>query len=196
VTSQATGHAFDWRFNENDQEFALQGCLRPQSADELNGCMEALDSATSTVKGRLYLNVRRLVRMNNVAFQAIARHLVDTCVNRPDLNIQVTTSSCVGWSTRKFQALESANQNITVSEYDSDFYPGQTFLEEGGFIPILRTQTKLTWHHEREILGRHGLKSGMQMADICCGIGDFAVLAQKEYELGQACRARSLKVEP
>lgn len=185
MTSPATGHAFDWRFNENDQEFALQGCLRPQSADELNGCMEALDSATSTVKGRLYLNVRRLVRMNNVAFQAIARHLVDTCVNRPDLNIQVTTSSCVGWSTRKFQALESANQNITVSEYDSDFYPGQTFLEEGGFIPILRTQTKLTWHHEREILGRHGLKPGMQMADICCGIGDFAVLAQKEYELGR-----------
>ena len=64
MTSQATGHAFDWRFNENDQEFSLQGSLRPQSADELNGCMEALDSATSTVKGRLYLNVRRLVRMN------------------------------------------------------------------------------------------------------------------------------------
>ena len=64
----------------------------------------------------------------------------------------------------------------------SEFYPGQSFLEDGGFIPILRTQTKMTWRHERTILPRHGMRSGIAMADICCGIGDFAVLVQKEFQ--------------
>ncbi|GAA0783553.1 methyltransferase domain-containing protein [Roseibium denhamense] len=185
MISSDNAQTFAWQFNENDQEFSLQGSLRPQRVDDLTGCMTALENAVSTVKGRFYLNVRRLVRMNNVAFQAIAQKLADTCTNRPDLNIQITTSSVVGWSTRKFAALQATNENISVSEYDSEFYPGQTFLEEGGFIPILRTQTKLTWHHEREILRRHGMQPGLQMADICCGIGDFAVLVQKEFEPGR-----------
>ena len=70
---------------------------------------------------------------------------------------------------------------MSVNEYDQDFYPGQSYLEEGGFIPILRAQTKLTWTHERHVLPRHGLRPGMAMADVCCGIGDFAVLVQKEF---------------
>ncbi|MEE4590225.1 class I SAM-dependent methyltransferase, partial [Streptomyces antimycoticus] len=36
--------------------------------------------------------------------------------------------------------------------------------------------------HEREILPRHGMQAGIAMADICCGIGDFAVLAHKEFK--------------
>ncbi len=173
--------AFDWAYNENDQEFALRGCLRPQSQAELAACMQALEQSISAVNGTFYLNVRRLVRMNNVAFQAIACKLLELLHTRSDLNVHVTTSSVVGWATRKFAVLESKSDRIVVREYDSGFYPGQTFLEEGGFIPILRTQTKLTWSHERELLGRHGLEPGMQVADICCGIGDFAVLLQKEY---------------
>jgi ubiquinone/menaquinone biosynthesis C-methylase UbiE len=74
------------------------------------------------------------------------------------------------------------NGNVTVAEYDKDFYPGQSFLEEGGFIPILRNQTRLTWRHERSLLPRHGLRPGMEIADICCGIGDFAVLVNREFK--------------
>ena len=55
-------------------------------------------------------------------------------------------------------------------------------LEDGDFIPILRTQTKLTWRHERSILPRHGMREGLAIADICCGIGDFAVLVSKEFK--------------
>lgn len=181
MTPPSTALAFDWRFNETDQRFSLLGSLRPQSASELNICMDALEDAVTSVNGRLDVDVRRLLRMNNVAFQAIAQKLLTSCSTRPDLNIHVTTSSVVGWSTRKFAALQAANSNITVSEYDIDFYPGQAFVEEDEFIPILRSQTKLAWHHERAMLGRHGLKRGMHMADICCGVGDFAVLAQKEF---------------
>ncbi|WP_417714960.1 methyltransferase domain-containing protein [Roseibium sp. SCP14] len=172
---------FDWTYNENDQEFSLHGSLRPQCAGELAGCISALEQSVRNVSGKFYVNVRRLVRMNNVAFQTFACKILDLVRGRSDLSVHVTTSSVVGWSTRKFAALETMSDRITVSEYDSEFYPGQTFLEEGGFIPILRTQTKLTWHHEQTILGKHGLEPGMQVADICCGIGDFAVLMQKEY---------------
>ncbi|GGB46007.1 SAM-dependent methyltransferase [Roseibium aquae] len=173
---------FSWQFNENNQEFAVQGALRPQRAEELSTCLDELKGAAQRARGRLYLNVRRLVRMNNVAFKALAQTLLDTVAKRPDLNIHVTTSSVVGWATQKFSSLQDQAPAIVVSEYDSDFYPGQNFLEEGGFIPILRTQTNLTWHHEKTMLARHGLKPNMLVADICCGIGDFAVLMQKEYE--------------
>ncbi|TYC64469.1 methyltransferase domain-containing protein [Rhodobacterales bacterium] len=173
--------AFAWSYNDNDQEFSLKGSLRPQKSDELSLCMSELEGSVAKVSGKFYVNVRRLVRMNNVAFHALACKILDLVRERADLSIHVTTSSVVGWATRKFAVLEAVSDKITVSEYDSEFYPGQTFLEEGGFIPILRTQTKLTWHHERTLLADHGLKPDMEVADICCGIGDFAVLLQKEY---------------
>lgn len=173
---------YSYQFNENDQEFSLVGSLRPQRIDELTECISSLESAISEVTGKFCLNVKRLIRMNNVAFQAIARRIVTTSNERPDLNIHIATSSVVGWSTRKFSALRKMAPNITINEYDNEFYPGQSFLEDEGFIPILRTQTKLTWHHEKSILPRHGLKPGMHVADICCGIGDFAVLLKKEFQ--------------
>jgi ubiquinone/menaquinone biosynthesis C-methylase UbiE len=81
--------------------------------------------------------------------------------------------------------LRTISPNIEIEQYDQDFYPGQGVLEDSGFVPILRTQTKMTWRHERQILARHGLRPGMHMADICCGIGDFAVLVQKEFKPGR-----------
>ncbi|MTI42585.1 ubiquinone/menaquinone biosynthesis C-methylase UbiE [Roseibium hamelinense] len=177
--------SFTWQFNENNQEFLVQGALRPQRPDELASCLQALEAAAQKAKGRLYFNVRRLVRMNNVAFRAIARKLIDTVSGRSDLSIHVTTSSVVGWATHKFSTLQEHTPKITVNEYDSEFYPGQSFLEDGGFIPILRTQTNLTWHHEKALLAKHGLREDMLVADICCGIGDFAVLIQKEYNPGR-----------
>ncbi|WP_298821542.1 class I SAM-dependent methyltransferase [uncultured Roseibium sp.] len=182
MIADSISQGFQWNFNENDQEFSLHGSLRPQRSEEMNSCISALENSVSGVSGRFYVNVRRLVRMNNVAFHAFAGKILDLVRGRSDLKVHVTTSSVVGWATRKFAVLETMSENITVGEYDNEFYPGQTFLEEGGFIPILRTQTKLTWRHERAILQRHGLEPGLQVADICCGIGDFAVLLQKEFQ--------------
>ncbi|MER8824693.1 class I SAM-dependent methyltransferase [Mesorhizobium sp. M0991] len=173
---------FKAQYDANNQEFSISGVVRPQAIDELGPSIALLRDAIGHVRGVLYVNVRRLTQMNNAAFHSFSRIIIDACRARPDLKFVVITSSVVGWTSRKFGRLSAIEPNITVEEYDSEFYPGQGFLEEGGFVPILRTQTKLTWRHERAILPRHGMRSGIVMADICCGIGDFAVLVQKEFQ--------------
>ncbi|RWB73369.1 MAG: methyltransferase domain-containing protein [Mesorhizobium sp.] len=173
---------FKAQYDANNQEFSISGVIRPQAIDELGPSLALLRDAIGRVRGVLYINVRRLTQMNNAAFHAFSRIIIDACRALPDLKFVVITSSVVGWTSRKFGRLSGIEPNITVEEYDSEFYPGQGFLEEGGFVPILRTQTKLTWRHERTILPRHGMSPGIVMADICCGIGDFAVLVQKEFQ--------------
>lgn len=179
--SSASKAAYEVVFNENNQEFAISGKLRPRSELEIEYIMEGLASALESVRGTFYLNVKRLSRLNNVAFRAITALLTEVCERRSDIRVEIVTSSVMGWSTRKFTPLSQRLSNVSVTEYDKDFYPGQSFLEEGGFIPILRNQTRMTWRHERGLLQRHGLKPGMEIADICCGIGDFAVLVHKEF---------------
>lgn len=173
---------FRAQYDANSQEFSISGVVRPQAIDELGPSIALLRDAIGRVRGVLYVNVRRLTQMNNAAFHTFSRIIIDACRARPDLKFVVITSSVVGWTSRKFGRLSGIEPNITVEEYDSEFYPGQGFLEEGGFVPILRTQTKMTWRHERAILPRHGMRPGIVMADICCGIGDFAVLVQKEFQ--------------
>jgi ubiquinone/menaquinone biosynthesis C-methylase UbiE len=173
---------FKAQYDMNNQEFSISGVVRPQAIDELAPSIALLKESIGRVRGVLYINIRRLTQMNNTAFHAFARVIIDACRARPDLKFVIITSSVVGWTTRKFGRLGGIGPNITVEEYDSEFYPGQSFLEEGEFIPILRTQTRITWCHERTILPRHGMRPGITMADICCGIGDFAALVQKEFQ--------------
>ena len=177
----AANPTFDFRFDENNQEFAIAGSMRPQRIDEVEACLRKLETCLSRVTGTLYLNVKKLLRVNNVAFHALAGSLVKACEQRSDLRVAIITSSVVGWSTRKFAALGEACPNIIVEEYDSEFYPGQSFVEEEQFIPVLRAQTRMTWRHEESILPRHGMREGLAIADICCGIGDFAVLLHKTF---------------
>ncbi|QWW71016.1 class I SAM-dependent methyltransferase [Rhizobium sp. WYJ-E13] len=172
---------FHAEFDSNSQEFVLSGVIRPYSVDEIAASIFMLKEAVDDVRGVLYINVKRLVQMNNTAFQAIARVVLDTCRTRSDLRFVVVTSSVVGWTERMFKHLSSIEPRVTVEVYDSGFYPGQSFVEDTSFIPILRTQTKMTWRHERTILPRHGMRPGIVMADICCGIGDFASLVKKEF---------------
>lgn len=163
------------------QELSLSGSASLRTADELAPWLGQLKQAIDGVHGVLHLNVRRLTQMSEAAFDALARVIVDACSARPDFRVVIVTSSVVGWSTRAFRRLAEAEPAVSVEEYDSVLYPGQSFQEEGGFIPILRNQTKLTWPHERDILPRHGMQPGIAMADICCGIGDFALLVKKEF---------------
>lgn len=173
---------FKAEFDVNSQEFSLSGVVRPRSINEIAGNISMLKAAIDQVRGVLYINVKRLVQMNNTAFHAFARVVLDACQARPDIRFVIVTSSVVGWTTRMFGHLNKIEPQITLEVYDSKFYPGQSFVENTSFIPILRTQTKMTWRHERTILPRHGMRSGITMADICCGIGDFVVLVQKEFQ--------------
>jgi len=173
--------SFTIRYDDNNQELMVAGSMSPQSAGELGELRKTFETLSRTVNGTLYLNVKRLIRLNNIAFHELAGLVTRACQEKPDLKISVVTSSVVGWSARKFSKLARISPNISVEQYDTQFYPGQDVLEDGGFIPILRTQTRMTWRHEREILPRHGLRPGMTMADVCCGIGDFAALVWKEF---------------
>jgi len=173
---------FSAEFDANSQEFSLAGVVRPRSADEIATSISTLKEAIEEVRGVLYINVKRLIQMNNTAFHAFVRVVLDACRARSDLRFVIITSSVVGWTTRMFAHLNKLDPQITVEVYDSKFYPGQNFVENTSFIPILRTQTKMTWRHERAILPRHGMRPGIVMADICCGIGDFAVLVQKDFQ--------------
>ncbi|MEK1930935.1 MAG: methyltransferase domain-containing protein [Pararhizobium sp.] len=182
MSSTGLSIPFKAEFDANSQEFSLSGVVRPRSIDEIAASISILKEAIGEVRGVLYINVRRLVQMNNTAFHVFVRVVLDACRARPDLRFVIVTSSVVGWTTRMFARLNEIEPQITVEVYDSKFYPGQNFVENESFIPILRTQTKMTWRHERSILPRHGLRPGIVMADICCGIGDFAVLVQKEFQ--------------
>lgn len=173
---------FKMAFDANSQVFSLAGIIRPRSVDEIADSIAMLKQAIDDVRGVLYVDVKRLIQMNNTAFHAFVRVALDACRARADLRVVIVTSSVVGWTTRMFAHLNQIEPQITVEVYDSTFYPGQSFVEDTSFIPILRAQTKMTWHHERSILPRHGMRPGIAMADICCGIGDFAVLAQKEFQ--------------
>jgi len=178
---QSLPPSFTVRFDENNQELAIVGSMRPQYETELAPMVALLESSIGKLRGTVYLNVKRLVRLNNLAFHVLSGALLKLCEARTDLRICILTSSVVGWSTRKFSPLGDRNSQITIEQYDNSFYPGQSFVEEDSFIGVLRTQTKLTWLHEKEILPRHGMREGLAIADICCGIGDFAVLAHKEF---------------
>jgi ubiquinone/menaquinone biosynthesis C-methylase UbiE len=173
--------SFTVRFDDNNQELQLAGSMSPQLTSDLGDFREEFRRAVGLVDGTLYVNVKKLIRLNNIAFHEMARLVANACREKPHLRIAVVTTSVLGWSARKFRALTRLSPNVSVEDYDKQFYPGQDVLEDGGFIPILRTQTRMTWRHERNILPRHGLREGMAIADICCGIGDFAVLLSKEF---------------
>ncbi len=173
---------FTAQFDANNQEFSLSGVLRPHSVAELADDLALLRNGIETVNGVCYINLKRVIHMNNTAFRALTHALLDATRSRPDLKLTVVASSVVAWASRLFRHLSDLSPNIVVEIYDSAFYPGQTFVENQSFIPILRTQTKMTWRHEREILPRHGLREGLHVADICCGIGDFAMLLRKDFK--------------
>jgi ubiquinone/menaquinone biosynthesis C-methylase UbiE len=169
-------------FNENDQELVFLGSMRPEQASNIRKDMTILFNIAQQMQGTLYLNFKKLRHINNTAFNELAWILSKVLESNLQLRIKVITSSVVPWASQKLQRLAELFANVIVEQYDGNFYPGQSVIEKERFIPVLRTQTKIIWPQERDYLPRHGLKPGMKIAEICCGIGDFAVLIYKEFK--------------
>jgi len=169
-------------FNENDQELVFLGSMRPEQASNIRKDMTILFNIAQQMQGTLYLNFKKLRYINNTAFNELAWILSKVLESNLQLRIKVITSSVMPWASRKLQHLAKLFANVIVEQYDGNFYPGQSVIENEQFIPVLRTQTKIIWQQERDYLPRHGLKPGMKIAEICCGIGDFAVLIYKEFK--------------
>lgn len=172
-------HSFE--YDENGQELRVRGVLAPAAIDEMRDLLALLQGEIARARGRLTINLRSLRRMNLLATSALAGLILREIAARPDLSIDIVTSSVLPWARRRLSRVMTDAPRVTVRDYDEALYPGQGVLEDESFVPILRTQTRMTWRHEKTILARHGLEPGMRVADICCGIGDFAALVARTF---------------
>lgn len=166
---------------QDEQEIALTGTLRPFVAEEMATVRASLEQAAWSTRGTLCVNLKRLKYMNNVAFLELNRFVRWVSTSRPGLNVKFILSSVIPWAVRKFQVIAELYPFVAIEVYDKAFYPIQQVIEDDDFMNVLRTQQKIIWEHEREVLSWHGLRSGLRVADICCGIGDFAILLQSDF---------------
>jgi ubiquinone/menaquinone biosynthesis C-methylase UbiE len=169
-------------YDQNNQEVVLEGVVRPQSQEHAADIKRTIIESTWHTSGTLFISLKKLKNINAIGVKTLADSLAWIAENRADLRVKLITTSVVAWSTREISYLAQLSPKFTVEQYDKFFYPGQGFLEGDAFLPILRKQTKMTWEHEKHILRRHGAREKMCVADICCGLGDFAVLFYKEFK--------------
>lgn len=169
-------------FDEHNQTIVFSGNMRPFVKDEMTEIKDIFEKVCSKISGTLYLDLKKLSNINNLAFKEIFDCINWLSKKKPDLQIKIMTTSVVAWSLKKFVLLKEISPSVSVEEYDREFYPGQGVIENESFIPVLRTQTKIIWGLEKKFLERHGLKEDMMIADICCGIGDFAVEVHKAFK--------------
>lgn len=170
-------------FNENNQEIVLSGSLRPHDGRDLNADLHSIRLAVASLRGTLNFNCKRLEYMSEHAFHALLELVSGVLHDQPDLRIRLIISSFIAWSAPKLQWLSALHAGrVIVERYDDDFYPGQAVIENLNFIPVLRTQTQIIWRQEQHLLPRHGLRGDLKIADVCCGIGDFAVLVHKAFK--------------
>ncbi len=188
---------FKAQYDMNNQEFSISGVVRPQSIDELAPSIALLRDSIDRVRGVLYVNIKRLTQMNNTAFHVFSRVIIDACRTRPDLKFVVVTSSVVGWTTRKFGRLNGIEPNITVEEYDSRVLSGAELPRRRRVHsdPAHADEVDLAPRAHNPAAARHAALVS-SMADICCGIGDFAVLVQKRVPAVADRRPRPLQVKP
>ncbi|MFZ3048567.1 MAG: hypothetical protein WA151_21850, partial [Desulfatirhabdiaceae bacterium] len=133
-------------FDEQRQELILEGTWLPQDSAATCTAKDILRSAASSVRGMLYINCKRLLRMNSPAFSELLNMLRWVQKNRPDLCVKIIVSSAIPWAERRFRVvMPMLGKNFSVEQYDKQFYPGQAAVEDASFIPVLQTQAKIIW---------------------------------------------------
>ncbi|MCC6553668.1 MAG: methyltransferase domain-containing protein [Polyangiaceae bacterium] len=174
--------SFSIRVDQQDQQVAFSGMLRPFVGEHMKAIRATLENAAKSAWGELCLDFKRLKFMNNVAFMEINRFVRWAAAERPNLKIKLIISSVIPWAIRKFQVIAEIYPNVSVEVYDKSLYPIQQVIEDEDFVNVLRTQEKIIWNHERRFLSRHGVRQGMRIADIGCGLGDFAIRLNAEFK--------------
>ncbi len=168
------------KYDPLDQQINFEGMLRPTSRDEISGIVDYLKEVHDQVSGKLNLNFQKLRYVNAAGVKALSL-FVTYARSQNSLNITVIASSVLAWSERVLPNLRAIWDEIEFSVYDKNFYKSQEIIEEEDFIPLLRNQTRIIWPMEKEILKQHGLRSGMRVADICCGCGDVPLLICRDF---------------
>ncbi|MCP5098913.1 MAG: methyltransferase domain-containing protein [Chloroflexi bacterium] len=164
-----------------DQQIIFEGTLRPISSGEITSLVDYLKKIHDQVSGKLSLNFQRLRYVNAAGVKALSLFIA-YARKQNSLNITVVASSVVAWSERVLPNLKAIWDKVDFSVYDKNFYKSQEIIEEEDFIPLLRNQTRIIWPAEKDVLKKHGLRSGMRVADVCCGCGDVPLLICRDFK--------------
>jgi 2-polyprenyl-3-methyl-5-hydroxy-6-metoxy-1,4-benzoquinol methylase len=178
-----TGEKYSISYDALDQQVNFEGYVRTTSRADLGTIMDYLVETHDRQSGSLKLNFRKLRYMNALGLQVIARFLA-YARSANTLSITLIGSRVIPWEEKSLASLKSVWDAVEFHVHDEHFYGSQGIIEDAGFIPLLRNQTRLLWPREKPILVEHGLREGMRVADICCGCGDVALLIARELKPG------------
>jgi ubiquinone/menaquinone biosynthesis C-methylase UbiE len=176
-----TGERYTVTYDPLDQQLNFEGIFRTYNNDDLKNIKDCFSEIHNKVKGTLKLNFRKLRYINSAGIQTLLNCLHYAKLQRK-LKIKLIGTKVLTWEVKTLPRLSELWDQIEFIMHDDNFYGSQGIIEQDDFIPLLRTQTRLLWPIEKEILEKHGLKSGMKVADICCGCGDVALLIAKELK--------------
>jgi ubiquinone/menaquinone biosynthesis C-methylase UbiE len=176
-----TGERYTVTYDPLDQQLNFEGIFRTYNTEDLENIRNCFSEIHNKVKGTLKLNFRKLRYINSAGIRAI-RDCLQYAKSRAELRIKLIGTKVLTWEVKTLPRLSQLWDGIEFVLHDENFYESQNIIEQDNFIPLLRTQTRLLWPLEKEILVKHGLKSGMKVADICCGCGDVALLIAKELK--------------
>ncbi len=169
------------KYDPLDQQIAFEGMLRPTSLNEITDLVDYLKRIHDQVSGKLNLNFQRLRYVNASGVKALSLFIA-YARQQNSLSITVVATTVLAWSERVLPNLKAIWDEVEFSVYDKNFYDSQEFIEEEDFIPLLRNQTRIIWPLEKEVLKKHGLNSGMRVADICCGCGDVPLMICRDFK--------------
>jgi ubiquinone/menaquinone biosynthesis C-methylase UbiE len=176
-----TGERYNVSYDPLDQQLNFEGIFRTYNNDDLKNIKDFFKELHNKVKGTLKLNFRKLRYINSAGIRTLLECL-HYAKSQSKLKIKLIGSKVLTWEVKTLPRFSELWDQIEFVIHDENFYESQGIIEQDDFIPLLRTQTRLLWPLEKEILVKHGLKAGMKMADICCGCGDVALLIAKELK--------------
>lgn len=170
-----TGSSYTLTYNAVDQQINFDGVFRPSGMEETNAVLGFLIEIHDKLEGTLRLNFRRLRYVNAEGIKILSL-FVNHAKKHDKVILKVIASGVLAWSERVLPNLRAIWNKVEFSVFDNHFYGSQDIVEALDFLPLLRSQTNLIWPVEKDVLRKHGLTTGMKVADICCGCGDVPLL--------------------
>ncbi|MBM3151135.1 MAG: methyltransferase domain-containing protein [Chloroflexi bacterium] len=176
-----TGSTYSLLFDPVEERVLFEGIFRPSGDDEVAAVFQFLCQLHDRLDKKLRLDFRRL-RYTNAEGIKILSMFVAYARGRDRLTVEVIASGVLAWSERVLPNLRAVWERVVFTVHDAHFYDSQDLVEAAEFLPLLRNQTRILWPLEKDVIKTHGMAKGMQVADICCGCGDFSLVLYRDFE--------------
>ena len=72
MSFRQSGNTYSVTYDEHNQTMVFAGSMRPKHRDELEQTRQTLQNATEKDSGILYMDFKKLDKMNNIAFLELA----------------------------------------------------------------------------------------------------------------------------